>query len=391
MAKATVVRQAISSRSLFLVLSEWCKEGVGQKRWSLRILSAFVSGNGLRALSPLLDIFLSGGNSVEIIFGVDRGGTNRDALQRLHAFRRAYPGQASVRLFHAPAPASIFHPKLYLLETGSRLRVVLGSANLTLPGLSTNLESLVLYEGVGRGSRFGREILSLWTMFAAPAHPLKRKFLHDLTDRTLAKYVTTLPRKHPEERTGKTGVRNAWKPLSHVQLPGSSEVIGGGSSNRFLSTKSQYLLMDVLKETRQTQMQVPLPVIERFFQIDRDEEHEINLSILTEQELTQPIVRRVVKSTGTKRQRLMRRLEMPQIKSLDRPLAVLFLRVRGKNKYAYTLIPRSSLHFKKVNRLLRDHGQQGRMVRRFVIGKRGDAHWEKVRAFMPKVRPGTAR
>src|SRR6266540_3469164 len=98
MGKARVVRQAISRDSLLVVLSKWCIDGAGKRNWCLRILSAFVSGNGVRALSPLLDVFLSDGNRVDVVFGVDRGGTDRDGLRQLHSLRRAYPGQVSVKL-----------------------------------------------------------------------------------------------------------------------------------------------------------------------------------------------------------------------------------------------------------------------------------------------------
>src|SRR5690242_9128099 len=69
-ANASAIRQAISHESLFQVLYNWCREGAGRKNWTLRILSAFVSGNGVQALAPLFDVFLADGNHLDIIFGV---------------------------------------------------------------------------------------------------------------------------------------------------------------------------------------------------------------------------------------------------------------------------------------------------------------------------------
>jgi len=380
--KATLVRQAVSKESLFSVLADWCKEGAGKRNWCLRILSAFVSGKGILAISPLLDVFLSDGNSLEIIFGVDRGGTDRDAIRRLYALRRAYPRQASIRLFHAPAKASIFHPKLYLLDTGQDLRLVLGSANLTFPGLATNLESLVLYKGVRRTSGFAKEIITLWETFAKPHQPLRPRFLQTLTERIAERYARTLPRKHIEERDHTKSLKAVWKPLSHVLLPRSSETIGRKPSSPFLTKKGQYLLMDVLKETRSTQMQVPLDVIEKFFGIPRDREDQINLSIWSDQVLTQPIIRRVVKSTGKEQRRLMRRLEMPQIREMKRPLVVLFLSIRGRKRFAFLLMPQATRAWRKADRLLRKHGQQGKKVRRYVIGRRDDTVWKDIQPLL---------
>src|SRR6185312_6965989 len=210
--RISAVRQAVSEESLFRVLAEWCRSGAGRKNWALRILSAFVSGNGVRAISPLLDVFLADGNSLEIIFGVDRGGTDRDALRQLSQLRYAYPHQATVRLFYAPAAASIFHPKLYILDAGGVLRLIVGSSNLTLPGLSTNLESLLYCEGVRPQSGLGRAAMTIWNGFALPRSPLRPQFLRDLTKRLAAQHIRLLPSTHPEERQNRTTVRSVWKP-----------------------------------------------------------------------------------------------------------------------------------------------------------------------------------
>jgi hypothetical protein len=90
--------------------------------------------------------------------------------------------------------------------------------------------------------------------------------------------------------------------------------------------------MDVLTETRKAQMQIPLDVIENFFGIERDERHDINLSVWTASGLTQPIERPLVISSGDAGRRLMRRLEMPAIKNMQRPLTVVFLRM-GTQRY----------------------------------------------------------
>jgi len=382
--RATLIRQAVSQESLFSVLVDWCKEGAGKRHWRLRILSAFVSGKGILAISPLLDVFLADGNILEIIFGIDRGGTDRSAIRRLYALRRAYPKQASVKLFHAPARGSIFHPKLYLLDTGRELRAVLGSANLTFPGLTTNLESLLLYKGIGKTSKLGREMVRLWEMFAEPNRPLKPQFLQDLTERIARKYAESLPRMHVEERDRALSVKSVWKPLSHVPLPRSSDAPGRRPDGRSLTRRNQYLLMDVLQETRNTQMQIPLDVIERFFSIARDQEDAVNLSILSGQGLTQPIIRPIVKSSGKEQKRLMRRLEMPQIRGMRRPLTVLFLRMGGKMRFAYTLLPQSTSAWKKANRVLRHHGQQGNRVRRYVVGRCGDALWKDIQPLLKR-------
>ena len=146
MAEIKPIRQAVSEDSLFRVLWNWFNSGAGKKSHSLKILTAFVSDKAIDAISSLLDVFLADGNHVEIIFGIDRGGTNRDAIHRLRALQTAHAQRTSISMFRAPAAGSIFHPKLYIYEAGRQISFISGSANLTLSGLGSNLESLLLFE-----------------------------------------------------------------------------------------------------------------------------------------------------------------------------------------------------------------------------------------------------
>ena len=82
--KTSVVKQAISEDCLFRVIAEWCKAGAGRTNRQLHMLSAFASGAGIAALSPLFDVFLARGNCLNIICGIDRNGTDREAIRRLH-------------------------------------------------------------------------------------------------------------------------------------------------------------------------------------------------------------------------------------------------------------------------------------------------------------------
>ena len=70
-----------------IVFSEFSKLGVGlasdKETRSLKVITAFVSGAGVSAIAPLLDVFLADGNSADIIFGVDRNGTDREAVKQL--------------------------------------------------------------------------------------------------------------------------------------------------------------------------------------------------------------------------------------------------------------------------------------------------------------------
>jgi HKD family nuclease len=376
------IRQAVSQDSLFSVLIKWCKEGAGEKTHKIRILTAFVSGVGVSAISPLLDIFLADGNSVDVIFGFDRNGTDRDAVRRLSALKKAHTGQFDVRVFQAPSHGSIFHPKLYIYERRDRIDFVIGSANLTSGGLGSNLESLLLYEDISRNSKIAQDVSEIWRIFAQPRPPLSAQFLQELTSKKALNLQRILRPRTPLETGSKSSkIRSLWKPLSRVPLPRSGPIEFRRQYNAIAT--QHYLLMDVLTETRKTQMQIPLTVIEKFFQIPKERSQKILVSLLTEDGLTQPISRPIVIS-GLKHGRLMRRLEMPQIRTMKRPLAVLFVKLRGKKRFAYVLIEQNTRKFGWVNRLLRSDGQQGGGVRRYLVGRRNDLLWARISKLLPR-------
>ena len=364
------IRQAVTKESLFLELQRWCRDGAGKKHHTLQIMSAFASGPAVEALEPFFDVFLSDGNKIEIIIGIDRNGTTRDAIKRLYEMQHAYTNRIICSVFNAPSKIAIFHPKLYLFHTPKGISAMIGSANLTLGGLGNNFESIFLYRDVNRQSFEAKHMFNTWSTFAHPQPPLQAGFLRQLT----AAYTNELMKKLPkssrmEQPDPPNGVKALWKPISRVQMPRSSAPV----QDRTRVPQKQiaaFLVIDVLTETRETQMQIPLAVVETFFGLRRDEEGDISLSQIRAGHLTQPIERKIVKSGGVRRN--MRRIEMPQIAGKARPLAAIFLRLR-RRRFAVAVVPQDTLGFGVVDRLLRDSGQQpDHAVRRYYIGTARD-------------------
>jgi hypothetical protein len=336
----------------------------------------------MRALSPLVDVFLSHGNHVEIIVGIDRGGTDRNAIRFLRALKKAYINQVDVSVFHAPARNSIFHPKLYIMETKSSVNFVVGSANLTVGGLASNFESMLLYENIDKGLPVAKAVMSIWEMFSSPEPPLKKSFLKALTKDVAADLIRKLPRRSREEKLELyEAPEDIWKPLSRITFPHTVKIKPRKREGMIRQVQG-FLLMDVLRETRRTQMQIPLRVVEDFFQVQRGENATIHVSLITDEGLSQPINRPIVLSGGVAMGRLMRRLEMPLIKGLERPLAVLFVRLTGKNRFAFLLFPRETPDYKRMSQLLARHGQQGKAARRYRIGSVGDRIWKPLSGFL---------
>ena len=372
------IPQAITPECLFSVLESWCRKGAGHKTHTLRVLSAFVSGAAIEAMEPLFDVFLADGNSIHLIVGVDRGGTDKAAVQRIWALRRCYRKQLTCEVFNVRARTSIFHPKLYLYQANGTLCAVVGSPNLTVGGLAANFESMLLYEDLGLSSHVAKELLTIWDTYAKPKPPLEASFLRPLNVSLMRRLAARLPvQSSEEEAVQRRHVQTLWRPLSRVALPRSGRI---RPRRRIGRRATSYLLIDVLQETRKTQMQLPLAVVEEFFGIDRDRPADIRLSVITAEGLSQPIDRHVVVSTGREGRRLMRRIEMPTIHGLARPLAMVFLRLREPMGFAYSLLSRGTSEYRVADRILQRSGQQGNAKRRYLIGHTGDRHWRAVSA-----------
>jgi HKD family nuclease len=100
----------------------------------LTVVVAWARFGGLHRLTPELEAFAARGGQSRIIAGIDEGGATRPGLLM------------AIRLFTVPyvfhdKGARTFHPKIYLAESGSEARVLIGSSNATAGGLFSNYEA----------------------------------------------------------------------------------------------------------------------------------------------------------------------------------------------------------------------------------------------------------
>ena len=382
--KTQVIRQAVTRDCLFRVLTDWCRDGAGATDQSIRIMSAFASGAGVAALAPFLDVFLARGNRVEIICGIDRNGTDAQAIRELYALQSSHGSTVSVRIFNAPSKGAIFQPKLYLRQKRRHVDFVIGSANMTSGGMGSNFESLLLYQDCPRRSSEASHALTLWDIFADPQPPMKTTFLRVLTRKERDRLCRKLPKKSQwEKRSARKEVSELWRPLSKVRLPHSGRVQHRRPPTS-RTVQGNYLLMDVLRETRKTQMQIPLKVVTGFFGLGRRQRANLIVSEWDAEGIRQPIVRPIVISEGPNRNRLMRRIEVPPIKDLKRNLAIFFIKLRGERRFAYAIIQRGTTEYDQASRLLSKEGQQGKGKRRYIIGTKGDSLWTKANKMLPR-------
>ena len=117
-------------------LGEYLIANFSQPWEQFRAAVAFVKRTGTRHIaSPLADFSRTA--KVEIIAGIDHGGTSSEGLQDL---LDAVSPHGRIVVFHNRLPHT-FHPKIYLFKSSARADLVVASGNLTEGGLFTNYEA----------------------------------------------------------------------------------------------------------------------------------------------------------------------------------------------------------------------------------------------------------
>ena len=119
-------------------LGDYLKHNLRGDWTQFRAAVAFVKRSGTRHVAPALAAFART-RSVEVIAGVDHGGTSAEGLQDL---LDAVSPTGRVVVFHNRLPFT-FHPKIYLFKSSVAAELAVGSGNLTEGGLFTNYEALL--------------------------------------------------------------------------------------------------------------------------------------------------------------------------------------------------------------------------------------------------------
>jgi HKD family nuclease len=167
------------------------------------LASGYLTLTGVKHLQPALKQALGrGGVSVKVLTGIKDNFTEGEALAYLLRLRSQYPDRLSIRL----SRNTRFHAKCYLFGIGDVSKVVIGSANLTSAGMSTDGELSVQLEGKWQNP----SLLRFWGWF-------QRQFRSatELDERLLEAYrnswVDTRPNRPPNN--------DARKRLLHLLRP----------------------------------------------------------------------------------------------------------------------------------------------------------------------------
>lgn len=103
---------------------------------SFKAFVAFISVNGIENIIEEINTFKERGGKISLYLGVDLYGTSREALEKL------LDQDIETYIIYTPNNI-IYHPKIYIFEGDEKIRILVGSSNLTVRGLFQNIETSV--------------------------------------------------------------------------------------------------------------------------------------------------------------------------------------------------------------------------------------------------------
>ena len=144
---------------------------------SFTCLVAFASYGGVSALTKYIEEGKAKGMKIKVVLGVDQKATSKEALEEVLTW------DVDARIYHTSSN-NIFHPKVYLFENRDIFTLIVGSNNLTVPGLVQNIECSLLIKDTIDPSSVHDDFYRYWKgiLDGTETHlyPLTKKLIDDL-------------------------------------------------------------------------------------------------------------------------------------------------------------------------------------------------------------------
>jgi HKD family nuclease len=362
--RISIVNQYLGQATTGARLSTLLDNFSSQPNAQFRVLVGFASRAGFQLFERPLRHFLDSGCSTFWIVGVDLGGTGREALEFLYSLGRQYPGQVDARILTVGDNAVVFHPKVYWLDSQDQRIVLVGSANATAGGLAQNFEvSAEIEVEPGADEELGEQLEHLWISYSSPLPPLTPAHVLPVDLRLIARLGPDLP--PTDARPALPHPLRGLVPRVRLHRPARSGATRiETAAQRWLRTADRELVMDILQETRRTQVQIPVEAFGTFFDMRR--------SSVT---LRQRIAGTVVKEDRRPFIHLANnthRIEIDAIRGLPRPQIVRMCRDRRLPEVVdYEVVLRGTRAYAELDQLLDAEGEQTRQgARRWIVRTR---------------------
>lgn len=259
-------RSASNSTSFFLQnpdetvnVQQVLEEGfAGEAEFTeLKIMTATTSREGVLTVESQLRDFCNEGGSVQVFIGLGLG-PEPEAIRTLRDIQDDYPGLVSIHLVETGSQAGLFHPKVYWFHGDESDLAIVTSANWSDRGFTESIEATTVLRSDSSESSTPAYVDELRTAF----HTLSSLGAGDEWATLYPPMETVLSELESESRDHTMPRVSQEIDLSGIDIENDSLWP--------LSRTAPELVLDVLGESRVTQLVPTHEVWDRFFDIDPD-------------------------------------------------------------------------------------------------------------------------
>lgn len=246
---------------------------------SFTCLVAFASYGGVSALTQYINEGKQRGMKIKVILGIDQKGTSKEALEEVLKWG------IDARIYHTNSK-NIFHPKVYLFENVDIFTLIVGSNNLTVPGLVQNVECSLLIKDI-RSNPVHRDFYEYWKSILDGSEVNLYPISQELIDNLFANKIVTSEierierydngldgtieslKKHPMfNRVTVQPLPVGFKPQRHVKVKQTRKTSSKGKriiEENPLYVGEEVLIAEIGGGPRWKQVNFPVGIFENFF------------------------------------------------------------------------------------------------------------------------------
>lgn len=363
---------------------------------SFTCLVAFASYGGVSALTNYIHEGKIRKMKIKVILGIDQKGTSKEALEEVLSWG------IDAKIYHTDS-RNIFHPKVYLFENVDIFTLIVGSNNLTVPGLVQNVECSLLIKDI-KSNPVHQEFYNYWKAILDDSDINLYPLTQSLIDRLFAEKIVISEKERAERydnglddtkeahknnslfrRTAIQPLPLGFRPQRHVNVKVVNKNIHKASTNNPVKTlyvNDEVLIAEIGGGPRWKQVNFPVTIFESFFGAKRgNNNYKIELiniakdGSLGEIEIRQAVT---VKSRNYRFEINCSETQGKYPSNDKRPIA-LFIKL-DNNEFAYQVLLSGDTGYKKIkDYLYRESKNNARELKRAIV------HIEAIHAIYPEL------
>jgi HKD family nuclease len=279
-----IIGQGYNIKEETSVGKELIKQFESKRYDSFTCLVAFASYGGVSALTEYIKEGKEKGMKIKVILGIDQKATSKEALEEVLSW------DVDSRIYHTSSN-NIFHPKVYLFENRDIFTLIVGSNNLTVPGLVHNIECSLLIKDTISPSSVHDDFYRYWKGILEGTETHLYTLTQELIDELFAyKYIPSESERAQRydngadtEKTTREGTSlfkkaaiqplpEGFRPQRHVKVKKNKQ--GGAKKKPQKVEESLYvgeevLIAEIGGGPRWKQVNFPVNIFEDFFGAER--------------------------------------------------------------------------------------------------------------------------